>query len=264
MENFLAKFRGGEVNCTELGRAMHLCYQNACSLVEDATILAKSSPGRALSLAIIALEEIAKIFLLCEAAADAYQKPIEWSEVSSKFLSHKRKQEVFAMYGKTILEKLGKGYEMEFPFGLPPLLDKLKQLGLYVDHFDDGFVDPLWFGNANISWVHWAIALAKERLDSISGLHSTEEASIALAQRVGFLKQGLMSAKSEDDVKAFVTGTFQEFLRADSMKIDHSRARKFKKLLSKYINSCTSQVMRLLRRNRSNTADLPDSIIMPK
>ena len=69
LDDFLALIDQGQLSLDELGRGMHLCYLNARDLVEDAEVLLNRRPGRALSLAILAWEELAKILIFGNAAS---------------------------------------------------------------------------------------------------------------------------------------------------------------------------------------------------
>jgi AbiV family abortive infection protein len=182
ISDFLQKFQHGKLTSEELGRGMHLCFLNASSLVDDAELLLETSPGRALSLAILALEELGKIFILCNWAAKASFKQVDWAEVSQSIHSHKNKQEIFASYGRAILDRFVFSYKVDFPSNLSPLLDRLKQSGFYVDCFEGQFISPQDAGRDNIEWTKWIISAAKERLGSLAGLHGSEQSSILFAE----------------------------------------------------------------------------------
>ena len=213
MKNFLAGFNRGKLGPEELGRGMHLCFINARALVEDAEVLLPKSPGRALSLAILALEEIGKIFLLCNAAAKALTGPVTWERINRKLRSHQHKQKVFATYGHTLLDKLGYSYEIDLPSGLVPLLDRMKQLGLYVDCFEGKFVAPEEFGRDNVEWSKWVLSLAKERLKSLAPLHSSKGSSIQVAKAAGTLLKAMGSTETAEDVRNALQMVLKEMLR---------------------------------------------------
>lgn len=61
----------GPLTDAEIARGAHFCYLNARRLLEDARVLADRSPGHALSLTVLALEELGKVPLLFEMHADA-------------------------------------------------------------------------------------------------------------------------------------------------------------------------------------------------
>lgn len=178
-------FLGGSASSDELARGMHLSYRNAELLLQDATHLLASSPGRALSLAILAMEETAKVFILFEIAIKSGGEPIAGDEVRKGLRSHATKQRVLASYGMRILTRAGAPYQEEIPSAVVASLDRMKQLGFYVDLAHEGFVSPEIFGSTNVDWANWSIAVASERLRSIAAYHRTEEASRE------FLRQGI-------------------------------------------------------------------------
>lgn len=198
-----------EVSSEELAVGMHKCFANAGTLLEDARLLLERSPGRALSLAILALEETAKIFILCELAVPA--PTVVGSKVRSAIASHARKQYVLASYGRHVL---GNPYEVDIPLGLVAHLDRLKQLGFYVDITTQGFLSPQTLGEQNRDWAVWAIEAAQERLDSIAQFHETPEASATFVRRGTLMRElvgRIQAAGGPDSPQA--TEVVEEFLR---------------------------------------------------
>ncbi len=219
-QEFVDQFnKAPPASAADLAKGMHLCYKNGAALLAEARTLRDSSPGRALALAILALEEIAKIFVLAEFVSRTLAGPIPGEEIRKALRSHRVKQLVFALYGTHVKSPI-LSYETEIPAGLVPLLDRFKQLSLYVDLTTHGFLDPGEFGRDNIEWVDWLIAAVTERLDSLYELHSTEEASTVVVQSMLDLLRkaasavrtagGLESSQAEDAVK----GALREFLAA--------------------------------------------------
>jgi AbiV family abortive infection protein len=215
LETFLKEIGHGEPSTDECGRGMHLCFRNAEALLNDAQMLKGSGSPRALSLAVLALEEIGKIFLLCEAAAKSGAKPTFWSNVQRRFFgSHQKKQSVFASYGSSLLSEMkGDGkpyYEVEFPAGAVPLVDKFKQWAFYVDFVDGAFQAPEKFAGDNEEWTEWILAVAAERLESIRPMHITEETSISVARGALAIAGVFPTRPSADEVKAYLTKLAQE------------------------------------------------------
>jgi len=140
IDEFLAGFSDGELSVDAIGHGMHMCFINARSLARDAEVLLPTSPARALSLGILALEELGKIILLAEVAARAIDGPISWRAVSKEFrlTQHRAKQVAATRYG-SILGQVGRGYSKHLPPGMIPALDRFKQLGFYVDCFKGAF-----------------------------------------------------------------------------------------------------------------------------
>lgn len=162
---------------------MHKSYKNACGLIEDAEVLLRKRPARALSLAVVAIEETAKVIMLADAAAQAAGATTSWQKIEDKLKlrSHQTKQTTFALYGSKLLDPAvhltegpGKYYTQQIPDGMSPLLDYFKQLGFYVDVVDGRFISPDDFGRENRQWTKWLIAVAKERLASFAPLHGTD------------------------------------------------------------------------------------------
>jgi AbiV family abortive infection protein len=197
---------------------MHRAYRNARDLAEDAQLLLKQRPARAISLAVLALEETAKIFLLAESIPTAAAGPVSWSEIERKrgLRSHKEKQGAFSGYGKSILSEsyaaAGKRlYKTEMPEGIAPLLDWLKQMGCYVDVVKGRFISPEEIGVENRGWARWLIAAATDRLDSIEHFHETEARSIEVAKGIEKLSQ---------------LGTAEDLLEAVQKALKNSRGQK--------------------------------------
>ena len=207
----------------EIGRGMHKSFRNARALVEDAELLLECRPARALSLAVLAVEETAKVFLLTNAAAAAASAPVPWKEVERHLdlRSHQAKQQVFAAYGSAVLERIYEGegktlYEEDVPGGLAPLLDWFKQLGFYVDVAEGRFVSPDEFGAENREWADWLIRAVRERLDSIEQMHGTEESSIHVAKRAADLARTVLRAHSEDELRESIKTFLREARRSAS------------------------------------------------
>jgi AbiV family abortive infection protein len=207
-KQFKNRFKQGKMTLEEIGRGMHKCYLNARSLIEDANTLLPSRPARAISLAVLAMEETAKIFLLTNAAAKVTKGSVPWSEIekSLRLLSHENKQRAFLAYGQNILSDTLKSvgeklYKEELPTNIAPLLDWFKQLGFYVDVGEGKFMTPDEFGAANIKWAHWLIDTAIERLDSIKKMHETEESSIKVVKRAGELAHLIEQSKNEQQLR---------------------------------------------------------------
>ena len=208
INEFVKKIRTGQLSGEEIGRGMHKSFKNACELIEDAEMLLPKSPGRAISLAVLALEETAKTILLTNAAAKAAVSPILWKDVEKelKLRSHAHKQAVFSAYGKALLDRLASENEDVFtdsslPGGIGPLLDFMKQLGFYVDVANGQFISPAEFGSQNVKWAEWLINIVKKRLSRFEKLHGTEDGSINVARQAGAFTTLLSEASDEQQLK---------------------------------------------------------------
>lgn len=218
VKEFIKRLRAGNLSNEEIGKGMHKSFINARELVEDAKLLLPNRPARALSLAILALEETAKIVLLTNAAAKARNKSIPWGEVEKdlKLKSHLHKQEAFSAYGKAILDKLeAKGGNVfkddTLPGGMGPLLEWMKQPGFYVDVAYGKFISPMDFGPDNIDWAKWLIKVVKQRLDRFEKLHSTEGKSIEIAKKAGELAEIIVSNKFDNTLQKKLEKFFKQY-----------------------------------------------------
>jgi len=223
MREFVKTLRTGRLSVDEIGRGMHKSFINARELIEDAETLLDKRPGRAISLAVLAIEEIGKVVLLANAAVRAAKAPVEWKVIQEELdlRSHQHKQTIFAAYGRTLLNDLasGKGkpsfYDNEVPGGIAPLLDLFKQLGFYVDAGNARFTCPDEFGRDNREWAEWLIRVAKERTESFEALHGTEDKSISVARRAAEFAAVVAQARDEADLKIrireFLTKQRREF-----------------------------------------------------
>jgi len=180
MKKFLSKFKGTPLNDEQIAHGMHLCFCNAKELLEDASFLKDNGRhSRALSLAILSLEELGKIPLLLNTVLYPKGQNDEWKSFWSSFTSHKSKQLVWTVYGTTLKEYFGlDAYDEKYPPDLQPLIDKLKQLGFYVAFFEKQFIAPRDFIDDNVEWMEWIIELAKSRIDKFAQLHSSLDDSM--------------------------------------------------------------------------------------
>jgi len=206
MKDFIAKFRGKPLDEKQIAIGMHLCYMNAIALVDDSRLLKENGRhARAFSLAILALEELGKIPLILNMILYRVDDANAWQEFWRKFNSHQTKLEVWSTYGKLFLRVLNRDYETEFPAGVEPLLDKLKQLGFYVNFFSDQFVFPEDFAKDNSEWIDWLLAVIDERIASFKPLHGSLEDSERLTGRAIELLTVTREAKSPDELKRILS-----------------------------------------------------------
>ena len=92
--------------------------------------------------------------------------------------SHKVKQQVWRYYGKRLPKERVELYKFCFPKNIP--LDKLKQLGFYVDFINDDPMMPSIFFLHNQTVLKMAFKIASDRLKAFHPLHS----KIAYSQEV--------------------------------------------------------------------------------
>ena len=211
MKDFLSRFQGKPLDKKQIAMAMHLCYMNAKALLDEAKLLKENGRhARAISLAILALEEFGKIPLICDVIMHGAHDTNAWRKFWQAFRSHRTKQIVCSTYGNKFLRVVGNKYEVEFPVGTEPLIDKFKQLGFYVSFFEDQFILPEHFAKDNSEWLDWLLAVADERIGSFEPLHSSLESSERLVNKGIDLLKAMRGAKSPDELKGAIT----EYLEA--------------------------------------------------
>lgn len=206
MKDFLSRFKGKPLDKKQIATAMHLCYVNARALLDEAKLLKENGRNaRAISLTILALEEFGKIPLIYDMIVYEARDTNAWREFWRAFRSHRTKQIVFSTYGNRLVRVFGNEYEIEFPLGIEPLIDKYKQIGFYVSFFEDQFILPEHFAKDNSEWLDWLLAVADERISSFEPLHSSLEGSERFLNKgIDFLK-AIGGARSPDELKEAIT-----------------------------------------------------------
>lgn len=149
----------------QIANGMHLCYMNANALASESRLLKENGHyARALSLVILALEELCKIPIILFAVILENKDSTVWSKYWKQFNSHKFKLRIWSQYGKPIPRFKGKGYEGLFPAGIERKVDKFKQLGFYVNFFKGDFVCPEDFAKDNSEWLESLAELTNEMI----------------------------------------------------------------------------------------------------
>lgn len=194
IEKLLARLSSGQnskrvLSIDEVAEGLTACYLNGLSLLEDARLLAANGrEPRALSLTILALEELAKIPDLDGLYIDPTSRTDNnaWSEFWKRFNHHKPKQKRITMYGNVIRESANLeeaiiqnstpyfNYLSDHAYGH---LDSVKQRNFYVDFIGSQFRRPEV--NTDISSVlDFLFAFAEERADSFGAWHISAQRSI--------------------------------------------------------------------------------------
>lgn len=206
MKELFSGFRGKPLDKKQIAAGTHLCFMNARSLSDEARLLRKNgNNARALSLIILALEELGKIPLIVNTMLYKRNDAKAWRDFWKVFQSHRIKLGVWTIYGKQILHLLGKNYETELPSGIEALADKFKQIGFYVTFFEDQFIFPEKFTKDNRDWLDFFLAILDERITSFDPLYGTFENSEKFIDRgIEFLAT-VKGAKTEDEMKKIVT-----------------------------------------------------------
>ena len=192
-----------------------MCYINARSLAKESRLLKENGyHARALSLAILALEELGKIPLICNMILCRKDDAEAWRKAWKEFQSHRFKLGVWTVYGKRLLNMLGKGHESEFPSGIEPLADKFKQLGFYTSFFKGEFILPEEFAKDNPEWLNYFLELLEERIARFEPLHGSLESSESFTERGIDLLATVEKAKSTDELKKILSAWISQQVKA--------------------------------------------------
>jgi len=212
MKEFISGFSGKPLDKKQIAKGMHLCYMNARALRDEAILLKQNNHhARALSLIILGLEELGKIPMFCNMIllradeVEAWRKP--WKELQS----HKVKLGVWTTYGKRVLSVLGKGYEVELPSGIEPLVDKFKQLGFYVTFFKGQFLYPENVAEDNHDWFEYFQGILDERIKSFEPLHGSLEKSTELTDKAEKFVTTMKKAKTKDELKEMISHWISQY-----------------------------------------------------
>ncbi len=194
IEKLLARLSSGQnpkrpLSIDETAEGLTACYRNGLGLLEDARLLAANSrEPRALSLTILALEELAKIPDLYETYTDPACRDDghAWADFWKRFNLHKPKQKRIAAYGNIMRESTNledatfenptpyASYLSESAYGH---LDNVKQRNFYVDFIGSQFRCPE--ANKDISaGLDFLFSFAEERADSFGSWHVSTQRSI--------------------------------------------------------------------------------------
>jgi len=214
MQKFLSGFKGQPLNKKQIAAGMHFCYINAKSLADEARLLKENGHlSRALSLTILALEELGKIPLICNMILYEENDTEAWRKSWKELQSHKLKLGVWTTYGKRLLHALGKGYTTELPSGIEPLADKFKQLGFYVSFFENQFLLPENFSKDNQEWLEFFLSVLSERLTSFGRFHSSlEDSENFIDDTIQFLTN-MKKAKTRDQLKEIISDLISQKVR---------------------------------------------------
>lgn len=185
----------------EVAEGLTACFINAQNLLEDAFLLASNNRfPRALSLTILALEEIAKIPDLDKQYIDSESQDntSSWKEFWNRFVRHKPKQKTISAYGNTLKKQYGKsamGIDNPTPYAnylsenSYEHLDNIKQKQFYVDFSGASFHIPRETKEIKQA-LDKLFSFADERHHSFSSWHATEQRSLDFIIARGSLLAG--------------------------------------------------------------------------
>jgi AbiV family abortive infection protein len=182
---------------------MHLSFKNAAKLARESRLLATHrASARALSLAVLGLEELGKVPLLFSGLLLDPADTAGWKVLWSKLRSHYHKQSVWSVYGSFLQRQRHPDaalFQDRYPDGIEPLLDKFKQMGFYVSFHRGQFLEPSQFAADNRRWLRYLLSVLENRVASLRKLHGTLDSS----ER--FVKQALglhRAAQSDPQLSA--------------------------------------------------------------
>ncbi|MDT0501582.1 MULTISPECIES: AbiV family abortive infection protein [unclassified Halomonas] len=172
----------------QAAQGAHLCFVNTNELLVDARILAKEGRlSRALSVTVLALEELAKISELYRVAIESQlaSDAVDWKAFWKEFNYHKPKQKRATAYGNVIKGVSGEGdgltnplpYKSYFSDDTFGHLDKAKQKNFYVDFSDGKFVAPRNDDRTKkiLSEIYGFVS---ERIDTFGSWHSSIDRNV--------------------------------------------------------------------------------------
>ncbi|MGX7925479.1 AbiV family abortive infection protein [Tsuneonella sp. HG094] len=184
--------RDGALPENEVAEALTSYFRNGRALIDDARFMvANGRWSRAASIAVLSLEELAKVPMLANAYLQHEYGGVTdaWKDFWKALGKHRDKQKHILCYGSLLKERIEADgpfnrwlYRFSAPEGLFERLDAFKQSGFYVDLRMDGVHAP----NSEIEVrdiTDLLLALAQERCDSFESWHVTSRRSL------DFLKQ---------------------------------------------------------------------------
>jgi AbiV family abortive infection protein len=192
IEKVLARLSSGNnpkrpLSIRETAQGLTACYLNGLALLDDARLLAANGrEPRALSLTILALEELAKVPGLYEQSVNpTTRNGNAWVDFWKRWSQHKPKQKRSAAYGNMLLESTRpeeaafynpSPYASYLSENAHTLLDAVKQRNFYVDFVDSGFQRPQVSKQSSTA-LDFLFSFAEERADSFGSWHISEQRS---------------------------------------------------------------------------------------
>jgi AbiV family abortive infection protein len=189
--------------------------------------------SRALSITVLAMEELAKISELHRVAIECQLGPdgVDWQAFWKEFSYHKPKQKRATAYGNVIKGAVGehdgvenplpyKSYFSEKTFGH---LDKAKQKNFYVDFADGQFIAP-----TNDKQTREILAelfsFVSERIDTFGSWHSSTARNLAFVecttvQARSFMESAALADSGLTTLNGWASTFTTEELQADVLRL---------------------------------------------
>ena len=206
MRNFLKQFKGQPLNNDQIVLGIYLSFRNSNELFEDAELLKRHKRyARALSLAILSLEELSKVILLIELLFNSKKDDLKWKKWWRAFTSHQFKQLTWGTYKEYSKEKLCLTYKDNYPTDFQPLLEKFKELGFYVSFvgkpLGNKFIEPNDFVKNNLKWLEWIFRIVKQRIDMYTPATSSMKKSKRFAKVINDIVNAYHSSKNRTEAE---------------------------------------------------------------
>lgn len=218
----------------QAAQGSHLCFVNTNELLIDARLLAKEGRlCRALSVTVLALEELAKISELYRVAIESQlaSDAVDWKAFWKEFIYHKPKQKRATAYGNVIKGVSGesdgltnplpyKSYFSDETFGH---LDKAKQKNFYVDFADGRFVAPR-NDDQTKKILSELYGFVSERIDTFGSWHSSIDRNVAFfeattKQAKSFLESSALADSGLTSLNGWASTFTPEEVQADIIRL---------------------------------------------
>lgn len=266
----MAKIRkAGSLPQDEVAAAATAYFENACELLSDSHLLvAHGRPQRAIGLAVLSLEELAKIPMIVNTwLRDVRGEERAWAEYWKVGGRHKPKQELLLAYGSRIRTEFDgdpmsdrKLYEFYPLKELVEHLDRFKQSSWYVDIREDGIHQPV-VSPADLEALDFILALVQERADSFEAWHgSVRRSQDFLDQVVGNRAHHKWSSYTQAEVAADIL--YQAVIHSASEIPDYMAFNAFfqayhRSRPSKRVVDALSQLITRIRSRLERVSELP-------
>lgn len=195
----------------QVATLMHFCYCNARDLYDEAVLLRDNGKyARALTLCVLAFEELAKMPIALNAVFFREDDAAAWAGFWRTFNSHEYKQRAAAAYGKhgamraVDPERWGRFYSTQIPDGMP--LHELKLASMYVDCYDGTAIRPNAVFTDNTGALPLVFEVVKNRLEAWKPLHSTPELSARFVEAASDTEVSY----NGDDMLEFIAEDFRK------------------------------------------------------
>ena len=188
----------------QVATLMHFCYCNARDLYDEAIILRDNKKyARAVTLCVLALEELSKMPIAINAVFFPKDDKLVWEGFWITFNSHSYKQRALKDYGKQSLMKVidpkrwERYYSAHIPDDMP--LNEIKLASIYVDCYDATAIRPNAIFTENKGVLPLIFTVLKNRLEAWAQFHSTHKLSSEFVEST-IDPDGLSFEKEELDV----------------------------------------------------------------